>query len=200
MSRLDTYGISAWAWLNPASVGSWTYEGDIERFQSPEKRQAAVLWLNPGRNPEKAESYAKKLGQARDFALQDRELLAGVLQHREVEPVGVLEALVLQGIREPLALHAGHVQDVRVRQRLLERLGLVETDAERLERGELFLGQSQEAGRDQRDVCVEERQHGDKAVDRAAVAQIAREEIPQVREAGGAVGIAVNDQDLACHR
>ena len=51
----------------------------------------------------------------------------------------------------------------------------MELHAERFERGELFLGQAQEAGRDERDAHVEQRQHGDQAVDGASVTQVAGE-------------------------
>lgn len=43
------------------------YEAQADRFQTPEKRQLAVLWLNPGADPERAATYQKKLGQARDW-------------------------------------------------------------------------------------------------------------------------------------
>ena len=43
------------------------YAAEIERFQSPEKRQVAVLWLNPGADPERAERYEAKMTNARDW-------------------------------------------------------------------------------------------------------------------------------------
>ena len=44
------------------------------RFQSSEQRQVAVLWLDPGRNPERAQQYGEKLAQARAWLLGDEAL------------------------------------------------------------------------------------------------------------------------------
>lgn len=43
------------------------YQAEPARFRSAEKRQVAVLWLNPGTDPERTASYQQKLGQARDW-------------------------------------------------------------------------------------------------------------------------------------
>ena len=50
------------------------YQEEIARFQSPERRQVAVLWLDSGPDAEKANRYAGKLNQAREFVLQNRDL------------------------------------------------------------------------------------------------------------------------------
>lgn len=50
------------------------YETQKERFQSPEKRQVAVLWLNPGQSPERLKDYQEKLAQARDWYLANADL------------------------------------------------------------------------------------------------------------------------------
>lgn len=51
------------------------YQNEITRFQAPEKRQVAVLWLNPGIDPDKAERYAEKMQSAREFFLQSQDLI-----------------------------------------------------------------------------------------------------------------------------
>jgi hypothetical protein len=51
------------------------YESRKDRFQSAEKRQVALLWLNPGDNPERIAQYTDKLKQARDWLLSNNELL-----------------------------------------------------------------------------------------------------------------------------
>jgi hypothetical protein len=43
------------------------YEAQADRFQSAEKRQIAVLWLNPGADPERLARYQEKLVQAREW-------------------------------------------------------------------------------------------------------------------------------------
>lgn len=50
------------------------YESRKDQFQSAEKRQVAMLWLNPGGNPERAAEYRAKLTQARDWFLADEAL------------------------------------------------------------------------------------------------------------------------------
>ena len=50
------------------------YEEEGARFQSPEKRQVAVLWLNPGRDPTRKQTYVDKLTQAREWLLNDDDL------------------------------------------------------------------------------------------------------------------------------
>ena len=50
------------------------YEAERDRFQAPEQRQVAVLWLNPGLDPERAKNYAEKMAQAREFAVQNPEI------------------------------------------------------------------------------------------------------------------------------
>ena len=52
------------------------YESRKDDFQSAEKRQVAVLWLDPGANPERAAQYEAKLGQARDWYLANSDLAA----------------------------------------------------------------------------------------------------------------------------
>lgn len=43
------------------------YQQNLDRFASPEKRQVAVLWLNPNRNPERQKQYVEKLNSARKW-------------------------------------------------------------------------------------------------------------------------------------
>jgi hypothetical protein len=51
------------------------YQAESARFQAPEKRQIAVLWLTPGSDPAKLTRYSKKLQKARAFALENKDLL-----------------------------------------------------------------------------------------------------------------------------
>ncbi len=51
------------------------YQSNLTRFQSPEKRQVAVMWLNPGSNPERMKQYQEKLGQAREWFFGQSELV-----------------------------------------------------------------------------------------------------------------------------
>jgi hypothetical protein len=50
------------------------YQAEISRFRSNEKRQVAVLWLNPNNNPERAKVYQEKLTSARDWLLTNGDL------------------------------------------------------------------------------------------------------------------------------
>ena len=50
------------------------YESQRERFQSPEKRQVAVLRLNPGPDPERQQAYREKLTRAREWYLHESDL------------------------------------------------------------------------------------------------------------------------------
>lgn len=50
------------------------YQANLSVYQSNEKRQAAVLWLNPGKDPERTSQYVRKLTEARDWYLQNKEL------------------------------------------------------------------------------------------------------------------------------
>lgn len=43
------------------------YQAQRERFIMDERRRVAVLWLDPGKNPERAEAYREKMGKARDW-------------------------------------------------------------------------------------------------------------------------------------
>jgi hypothetical protein len=52
------------------------YEADLARFQAPERRQVAALWMDPGPDPARAESYVAKMAQARDFMLKSEDLMA----------------------------------------------------------------------------------------------------------------------------
>ncbi|MES2659073.1 MAG: peptidylprolyl isomerase [Verrucomicrobiota bacterium] len=51
------------------------YQSHLAKFQSPEKRQVAVLWLNPGANPERLKQYQEKLDQAREWFFSQSELV-----------------------------------------------------------------------------------------------------------------------------
>lgn len=50
------------------------YAENQSRFRSNEKRQVAVLWLNPDGNPEREKQYAEKLTAAQDWYAQNSEL------------------------------------------------------------------------------------------------------------------------------
>jgi parvulin-like peptidyl-prolyl isomerase len=50
------------------------YEANLESFQANEKRQVAVLWLNPGADPERLMAYQERLKSARDWVLAQAEL------------------------------------------------------------------------------------------------------------------------------
>ncbi len=52
------------------------YESRKDQYQSPEKRQVAVLWLDAGANPERVSQYQAKLSQARDWYLANSDLVA----------------------------------------------------------------------------------------------------------------------------
>lgn len=52
------------------------YEAEKPRFQSGEKREVAVLWLNPGSNPERTAAYLKKLAAARSWVAGNDDLQA----------------------------------------------------------------------------------------------------------------------------
>lgn len=47
------------------------YTADESRFRSNEKRQAAVLWLNPNKDPERLKQYVAKLTTAREWLFQN---------------------------------------------------------------------------------------------------------------------------------
>jgi hypothetical protein len=51
------------------------YESRKDQFRAVEKRQVAVLWLNPGTDPERTLQYQAKLAQARDWYLANSEVV-----------------------------------------------------------------------------------------------------------------------------
>lgn len=51
------------------------YDSQKDHFQSAEKRQVAVLWLNPGVDPARIKQYQDKLAQAREWILSQDELV-----------------------------------------------------------------------------------------------------------------------------
>jgi len=52
------------------------YAAESARFQSNEKRQVAVLWLNPNGNPQREKQYTDKLAVARDWLFKNADLAA----------------------------------------------------------------------------------------------------------------------------
>lgn len=50
------------------------YEADAAHFRRNERRRVAVLWLNPGGNPERAASYRARLAEARKWFLENGDL------------------------------------------------------------------------------------------------------------------------------
>lgn len=52
------------------------YEAAGSRFVSSEQRQVAVLWLKPSSDPERRKQYMEKLTSARDWLLEQPELVA----------------------------------------------------------------------------------------------------------------------------
>jgi len=51
------------------------YEEQAARFQSAEKRQVGVLWLNPGADPERGKAYQEKMTQARNWYFNQSDLV-----------------------------------------------------------------------------------------------------------------------------
>lgn len=58
----------------PASRLREIYESRKDQFQSAEKRQVALLWLDPGPSPERVAAYQEKLSQARTWFLANEDL------------------------------------------------------------------------------------------------------------------------------
>lgn len=50
------------------------YKANEDYFRSGEKRQVAVLWLNPNGNPERSKQYQEKLAGAREWLLNNGDL------------------------------------------------------------------------------------------------------------------------------
>jgi peptidyl-prolyl cis-trans isomerase C len=50
------------------------YKAGEDRFRSNEKRQVAVLWLNPNGNPDRQKQYQEKLTAAREWLLNNKDL------------------------------------------------------------------------------------------------------------------------------
>jgi hypothetical protein len=50
------------------------YETNLDQFQANEKRQVAVLWLNPGKDPERLAMYQEKLRSARSWVFEQSGL------------------------------------------------------------------------------------------------------------------------------
>lgn len=50
------------------------YQAQAERFQATEKRQVAVLWLNPGGDSARQAQYEAKMKQAREWLSNDTDL------------------------------------------------------------------------------------------------------------------------------
>lgn len=50
------------------------YKANESRYHSDEKRQVAVLWLNPGGDPERRKQYEEKLASAREFFFKNGDL------------------------------------------------------------------------------------------------------------------------------
>lgn len=50
------------------------YETGVSRFRSNEKRQVAVLWLNPGGDPGRGKQYEEKLATAREWFFTNSDL------------------------------------------------------------------------------------------------------------------------------
>jgi len=51
------------------------YQEQVARFQAGEKREVAVLWLDPGADPGRAAQYVTKLQQAREWFAKDETLV-----------------------------------------------------------------------------------------------------------------------------
>ena len=50
------------------------YQGQIDRFQSSETREVAVLWLDSGPDPDRVQRCRNRLGEARRFALGNKDI------------------------------------------------------------------------------------------------------------------------------
>lgn len=55
----------------PDQVLKEIYQKNESTFMAPEKRQVAVLWLNPNRNPEREKQYVEKLTTARAWLMNN---------------------------------------------------------------------------------------------------------------------------------
>lgn len=97
------------------------YESRKEQFQSAQKRQVALLWLDPGQDPERLAAYQEKLSQAKTWFLANEDLrknpdqgfsVLGV-DYSEHAPTrfkqGVLGWLVQSGGADPLAKAAAEI-------------------------------------------------------------------------------------------
>ena len=51
------------------------YTANLSRYQSNEMRQVAVLWLNPGKDPQREKQYIAKLSAAREWFSQNEDLV-----------------------------------------------------------------------------------------------------------------------------
>ena len=51
------------------------YASQADRFQTDESRRVAVLWLNPGGNPQRQQAYQAKLNHARNWFFNNEDLL-----------------------------------------------------------------------------------------------------------------------------
>lgn len=51
------------------------YAADESRYRSGEKRQLAVLWINPNRDPEREKIYVEKLSTAREWLFKNADLM-----------------------------------------------------------------------------------------------------------------------------
>jgi hypothetical protein len=50
------------------------YDAQADRFQTEEARRVAVLWLNPGLDPQRGKAYKVKLNHARDWFMSNPDL------------------------------------------------------------------------------------------------------------------------------
>lgn len=97
------------------------YQDRMNEFRSGEKRQIALLWLDPGKNPERAEVYRETLTKARDWFLANNDLVNDPAQgfsvlsvdHSEHAPTrfanGVLGWLDREGGADPLGKVAAEI-------------------------------------------------------------------------------------------
>ncbi len=97
------------------------YESRKEQFQSAQKRQVALLWLDPGQNPERAAAYREKLSQAKTWFLANEDLTKNPDQgfsvlgvdYSEHAPTrykhGVLGWLEQKGGADPVAKSAAEI-------------------------------------------------------------------------------------------
>lgn len=104
--------------------------------------------------------------------MHDDHLIFRARQHGVVDPVGILNGQPLGLILETLLLHPGHVQDIRLREDLLEGLALVDRNAGLASGRDDARWHRKRRWRNEVEAHGVQSEQGDEAVDCAAVLQV----------------------------